>query len=234
MDDGVVDWGEHTEEEEPTNHALMAISSNSEVSLCSKLCIDSYNHIKALHDEQLNHKKEQDVKILAYDNAIKTFEAQVKNLQKQHASLNEKLTFQANKIYEKDEKLKKYRRIGEKALKDKEYLQNIVDKWENTNKKLFRLIDSGTSSNSKIGLGYEIKSNNEVLSYEEEMENTVFGCKEEDFVDKPVYNRFVKTDNFKGVPPPLRGDYTPNPGPEIDDSLYVYGKWVPQVPKCFR
>ncbi|GJX76100.1 putative ribonuclease H-like domain-containing protein [Tanacetum coccineum] len=30
MDDGIVNWGEHTEDEE-TNHALMAISSNSEV-----------------------------------------------------------------------------------------------------------------------------------------------------------------------------------------------------------
>ncbi|GKD50783.1 hypothetical protein Tco_1279759, partial [Tanacetum coccineum] len=29
MDDGVVNWGEHTVEEEETNHALMAISSNS-------------------------------------------------------------------------------------------------------------------------------------------------------------------------------------------------------------
>ncbi|GKC16230.1 ribonuclease H-like domain-containing protein [Tanacetum coccineum] len=56
MDDGVVNWGEHTVEEEEKNHALMAISSNNE----------------------------------------------------------------ANEIYEKDEKLKKYRRIGMKAIKEKE------------------------------------------------------------------------------------------------------------------
>ncbi|GJW45945.1 hypothetical protein Tco_0077591 [Tanacetum coccineum] len=30
MDDGIVNWGEHTEEEVETNHALMAISSNNE------------------------------------------------------------------------------------------------------------------------------------------------------------------------------------------------------------
>ncbi|GJV07127.1 ribonuclease H-like domain-containing protein [Tanacetum coccineum] len=30
MDDGVVNWGEHTVEEEETNHALMAISSNTQ------------------------------------------------------------------------------------------------------------------------------------------------------------------------------------------------------------
>ncbi|GJU91347.1 ribonuclease H-like domain-containing protein [Tanacetum coccineum] len=123
MDDGVVNWGEHTEEEVETNHALMAISSNNEVSLCSKTCIDSYNKLKTLCDEQTNQLGEQEVKILAYDQAVKKLEAQVVTFQKQQLSLNEQLTFQANELYEKDEKLKKYRRIGMKAVKEKEQLQ---------------------------------------------------------------------------------------------------------------
>ncbi|GJX99249.1 ribonuclease H-like domain-containing protein [Tanacetum coccineum] len=45
----------------------------------------------------------------------------------------------------------------------------------------------------------------------------------EDSVGKPLYSRFVKTNDFKGVPHPLSGDYTPKPQEEIDDSLYVYG-----------
>ncbi|GJT96316.1 hypothetical protein Tco_1091834 [Tanacetum coccineum] len=86
-------------------------------------------------------------------------------------------------------------------------------------------------STSKVGLGYEIKSNDEVLSYEEEMNRTVFNCTEEDFIDKPLYSRFSKTDSFKGVPHPLTRDYTPKPQQEIDESLYVYGKKGPQKPK---
>ncbi|GJU41044.1 hypothetical protein Tco_1194001 [Tanacetum coccineum] len=121
MDDGVVNWGDHTAEEE-TNHALMAISSNSEVSLCSKTCTDSYNKLKALCDEQTNQLGEQEAKILAYSQAVKKLESQIVTFQKQQFSLNEKLTFQANAIYEKDEKLKKYRRIGMKAIKEKEQL----------------------------------------------------------------------------------------------------------------
>ncbi|GJU23497.1 hypothetical protein Tco_1156839 [Tanacetum coccineum] len=78
MDDGVVNWGEHTVEEEETNHALMAISSNNE----------------------------------------------------------------ANEIYAKDEKLKKYRRIGMKAVKEKEQLQKTVDSWKNSSKNLWKLVDS--------------------------------------------------------------------------------------------
>ncbi|GJS15804.1 putative ribonuclease H-like domain-containing protein [Tanacetum coccineum] len=92
-------------------------------------------------------------------------------------------------------------------------------------------MDDGMTSNSKVGLGYEIQSNKEVLSYEEEMNRTVFQCTEKDFLNKPLYNRFSKTDNFKGVPHPLTGDYTPKPQEEIDDSLYVYGKKGPQKPE---
>ncbi|GJY58571.1 putative ribonuclease H-like domain-containing protein [Tanacetum coccineum] len=230
MDDGIVNWGEHTEDEE-TNHALMAISSSSEVSLCSKTCIDSYNTLKTLCDEQMNQLGDQEAQILAYSQAVKKLEAQLVTFQKQQLSLNEKLTFQANEIYEKDEKLKKYRRIGMKAVKEKEQLQKTLDSWKDSSKNLWRLINSGMSSNSKLGLGYEIQSNNEVLSYEEEMNFSVFNCTEEDSVGKPLYSRFIKTNDFKGVPHPLSGDYTPKPQEEIDESLYVYGKKGPQEPE---
>ncbi|GJX68460.1 ribonuclease H-like domain-containing protein [Tanacetum coccineum] len=100
MDDGVVNWGEHTVEEEETNHALMVISSNTELG-------------------------EQEAKILAYTLVVKKLEAQIVTFQKQQLSLNEQLTFQANEIYAKDEKLKRYRRIGMKAVKEKEQLKKI-------------------------------------------------------------------------------------------------------------
>ncbi|GJU11806.1 putative ribonuclease H-like domain-containing protein [Tanacetum coccineum] len=201
MDDGIVNWGEHTEAEE-TNHALMAISSSNEVSLCSKTCIDSYNKLKILCDEQMNQLGDQEAQILAYSQAVKKLEAQLVTSQKQQLSLNEKLAFQANEIHEKDEKLKRYRRIGMKAVKEKEQLQKTVDSWKDSSKNLWRLINSGMSSNDKLGLGFEIQSNDEVL-----------------------------IDLQKGVPPPLSGDYTPIPQEEIDNSLYVYGKKGPQKPE---
>ncbi|GJW14809.1 ribonuclease H-like domain-containing protein [Tanacetum coccineum] len=213
-----------------TNHALMAISSNTEVSLCSKSCIDSYNKLKTLYDEQMNQLGEQEAKILAYTLAVKKLEAQIVTFQKQQLSLNKQLTFQENEIYVKDEKLKRYRRIGMKAVKEKEQLQKTVDSWKNSSKNIWKLVDSGMTSNNKVGLGYEIQSNKEVLSYGEEMNRTVFQCTEKDFLNKPLYSRFSKIDNFKGVPHPLTGDYTPKPQEEIDDSLYVYGKKGPQKP----
>ncbi|GJV01279.1 hypothetical protein Tco_1334848 [Tanacetum coccineum] len=60
------------------------------------------------------------------------------------------------------------------------------------------------------------------------MNRTVFNSTEEDFIEKPVYNRFSKTDNLKGVPHPLKGDYTPKQQQKFDESFYVYGKKGPQ------
>ncbi|GJV44554.1 hypothetical protein Tco_1429090 [Tanacetum coccineum] len=147
MDDGIVNWGEHTEAEE-TNHALMAISSSNEVTLCSKTCIDSYNTLKTLCDEQMNQLGDQEAQILAYSQAVK-----------KTSSCKEK----------------------EQIAKNNRFIERILPRM------LWRLIDSGMSSNSKVGLGFEIQSNNEVLSFEEEMNFSVFKCSKEDSMGKPSY-----------------------------------------------
>ncbi|GKG25126.1 hypothetical protein Tco_0395754, partial [Tanacetum coccineum] len=59
---------------------------------------------------------DQEAQILAYSKVVKKLEAQLVTSQKQQLSLNENLAFQANEIHEKDEKLKRYRRIGMKAV----------------------------------------------------------------------------------------------------------------------
>ncbi|GJT12267.1 hypothetical protein Tco_0859309 [Tanacetum coccineum] len=102
---------------------------------------------------------DQEAQILAYSQAVKKLEAQIVTFQKQQLSLNEQLTFQANEIYAKDEKLKRYGRIGMKALKEKEQLKKIVDSWKDSSKNLWKLIDSGMSSTSKVGLGRFTKTN---------------------------------------------------------------------------
>ncbi|GJU24843.1 ribonuclease H-like domain-containing protein [Tanacetum coccineum] len=105
--------------------------------------------------------------------------------------------------------------------------KKIVDSWKDSSKNLWKLVNSGMTSNSKVGLGYGIKSNNEVLSYEEEMNCTVFNCTEEDFVDKPLYNRFSKTDNLKDSTPLTEGTILPKPQQEIDRILVCSRSNIP-------
>ncbi|GJW98369.1 putative ribonuclease H-like domain-containing protein [Tanacetum coccineum] len=108
------------------------------------------------------------------------------------------------------EKLKKYRRIGMKAVKDKDALQKIVDSWFASSKNLWKLIDCGMSSTVKLGLGHSIKSNAEVLGYEEEMSRGIFVLRE---TDEGYYDIHFTADSKQE---------------DIDDSLYVYGKHGPQ------
>ncbi|GKA37836.1 hypothetical protein Tco_0724401 [Tanacetum coccineum] len=182
------------------------------------------------HQEAGKQEKNQ-MGLLTMDDGIVNWGEHTEDEETNHALMAISSSNEANEIYEKDEKLKKYRRIGMKTVKEKEQLQKTSDSWKDSSKNLWRLINSGMSSNSKIGLGYEIKSNNEVLSYKEEMNFSVFKDSEEDSVGKPLYSRFIKANDFKGVPHPLSGDYTPKPQEEIDESLYVYGKKGPQDPK---
>ncbi|GJS71093.1 hypothetical protein Tco_0703934 [Tanacetum coccineum] len=195
IDEGQINWVEQTTDEE-LNHALMAFTVNNEVSMCSKLCLDSYNALQAKYDELQSKFGDQEAALTAHKLAVKKLESQLRASHKQQSSLTEKLNFQANQIFEKDEKLKKYRRIGMKAVKDKDALQKIVDSWFASSKNLWKLIGCGMSSTVKIGLGYGIQSNTEV--------------------------------EYKGVPHPLSGDYTPREQEDIDDSLYEYGKYGPQ------
>ncbi|GKB57694.1 hypothetical protein Tco_0913880, partial [Tanacetum coccineum] len=72
-------------------------------------------------------------------------------------------------------------------------------------------------------------SNAEVLGYEEEISRGIFAFRETNagYNDIPLYSRFKQVE-YKGVPHPLSGDYTPREQEDIDDSLYEYGKYGPQ------
>ncbi|GJW62945.1 putative ribonuclease H-like domain-containing protein [Tanacetum coccineum] len=129
---------------------------------------------------------------------------------------------EVNEIYEKVKILKDIRRIGMKSCSNRQgTIAENIRFMEVSSKNLWRLINSGMSSNSKVGLGYGITSNKEVLSYEEEINCSVFNCTKEDFIGKPLYCRFTKTNDFKGVPHPLNGDYTSKAQEEINDSLIL-------------
>ncbi|GJS63087.1 hypothetical protein Tco_0677651 [Tanacetum coccineum] len=115
----------------------------------------------------------------------------------------------------------------------KNALQKIVDSWFASLKSLEANVRLGiVNCYVKIGLGYGIQSNAEVLGYEEEISRRIFASRETDagYNDKPLYNRFKQVE-YKGVPYPLSSDYTPREQEDIDDSLYEYGKYGPPQPQ---
>ncbi|GJS88816.1 putative ribonuclease H-like domain-containing protein [Tanacetum coccineum] len=152
------------------------------------------------HQEAGKQEKNQ-MGLLTMDDGIVNWGEHTKDEETNHALMAISSSSEANEIYQKDEKLKKYKRIGMKAVKEKEQLQKTLDSWKDSSKNLWRLINSGMSSSK------------------------------EDSVGKPLYSRFIKTNDFKSVSHPLSGIYTTLHTRRIDESLYVYGKKGPQEPE---
>ncbi|GJW94605.1 hypothetical protein Tco_0174277 [Tanacetum coccineum] len=85
--------------------------------------------------------------------------------------------------------------------------RTINAKWKESSKNMDKLINSSMSSRSKFGLGFgETFGSDEVF---DPSAPSIFDTTPEDVEGKPLYNRFVKTDRIKAVPPPLSGNYIP-------------------------
>ncbi|GJZ67586.1 hypothetical protein Tco_0630826 [Tanacetum coccineum] len=82
--------------------------------------------------------------------------------------------------------------------------------------------DTEMSARDKAGLGYGDQMNKGVLSYENEVFQSVFVSRTSDIEDSPVNDRYAE--GMHAVPPPMTGIYIPSgPDKEIDDSQFTYG-----------
>ncbi|GJS40184.1 hypothetical protein Tco_0565227 [Tanacetum coccineum] len=82
LDGDGVDWTGHAEDEQE-NFALIAYSnsgSDTEVTSCSKECVESYAKLNKLYDEQREQVGDASIEIQAYTQALKKVEAQLKLL----------------------------------------------------------------------------------------------------------------------------------------------------------
>ncbi|GKA55811.1 hypothetical protein Tco_0754883 [Tanacetum coccineum] len=80
------------------------------------------------------------------------------------------------------------------------------------------------SANDKFGLGYGDHRYDGILSYENEVLQSVFMNKESELEKQPLYDRFVTAGGMHVVPPPMTGNYMPSgPDIEVDYSQFTYG-----------
>ncbi|GKC62469.1 hypothetical protein Tco_1095067, partial [Tanacetum coccineum] len=80
----------------------------------------------------------------------------------------------------------------QEAQREKEDLKAKVEKWHNSSKNLGKLLNTQMSANDKFGLGYGDHRYDGILSYENEVLQSVFMNKESELVNQPLYDS-VKT-----------------------------------------
>nr|GEX82703.1 ribonuclease H-like domain, Gag-pre-integrase domain protein [Tanacetum cinerariifolium] len=97
-----------------------------------------------------------------------------------------------------------------------------TEKWRNSSKNLFRLIDSSISVRTKVGLGFTNYISENELGWDDST-FSVFTTNSEDVEGRPTFHRFTKTDSIKVVPPPLSRDYTSlSDHADLDESQMSY------------
>ncbi|GJU29038.1 hypothetical protein Tco_1172627 [Tanacetum coccineum] len=226
LDGEGVDWTGHAEDEQE-NFALMAYSnsgSDTEVKSCSKECVESYAKLKKLYDEQREQLGDASIEIQAYTQALKKVEAQLVTHQKNQLWYEEKIRFMKIDLDDKTDVLTYHKKLLAEAVKEKEELKTKLENFQSSSKGLSKLLNSQMSTRDKSGLGYGDQVHNGVLSYENEVFQSVFDSRSSDVENSSVHERFENVEGMHAVPPPMTGNYMPlGPNREVDDSMFTYG-----------
>ncbi|GJU28821.1 hypothetical protein Tco_1172410 [Tanacetum coccineum] len=219
-----IDWTNHSEDKV---YALMACNSSDsdiEVISCSNKCKESYANLKKLYDAQREQLSDASIEIKAYSQGLKKVEAQLVAHQQGQLWYEQKIKFMKIDLDDKTDVLTYHKKLLAEAQKEKEDLKAKVEKWHNSSKNLSKLLNTQMSANDKFGLGYGDHRYDGILSYENEVLQSVFMNKESELEKQPLYDRFVTADGMHAVPPPMTGNYMPSgPDIEVDYSQFTYG-----------
>nr|GEU38057.1 putative ribonuclease H-like domain-containing protein [Tanacetum cinerariifolium] len=221
-----------TEEASTTGDAgefvLMGITS--EVHNYSFGCENKYNELHKKYNELNEQNGEYFIQVQAYKNSLKTLEKQKRVLQRNQLALEHKIRVLSIELENTYNLLKHSERINVDVETAKKDLQIKLDnhliqteKWRNSSKNLFRLIESSMSVRTKIGLGFNNCIRENELGWDDSA-FSVFTTNSEDVEGRTLFHRFVKADSMKVVPLPLSGDYTSlSYHSDLDESQMSYG-----------
>ncbi|GJT34392.1 ribonuclease H-like domain-containing protein [Tanacetum coccineum] len=217
-----VDWTNHSEDEDYALMACNSSDSDTEVISCSNKCKESYANLKKLYDAQREQLNDASIEIKAYSQGLKKVEAQLVAHQQGQLWYEQKIKFMKIDLDDKTDVLTYHKKLLAEAQKEKEDLKAKVEKWHNSSKNLGKLLNTQMSANDKFGLGYGDHRYDGILSYENEVLQSVFMNKESDLENQPLNDRFAE--GMHAVPPPMTGNYMPTgPEIEIDYSQFTYG-----------
>ncbi|GKA54753.1 hypothetical protein Tco_0753702 [Tanacetum coccineum] len=179
---------------------------------------------KALAQTLREQLGDASIEIQAYTQALKKVEAQLVCQQQNQLVYKEKIRFMKIDLDDKTNVLTYHKKLLAEAIKEKEELKTKLENFQSSSKGLSKLLNSRMSAKDKSGLGYGDQIHEGVLSYENEVLESVFDSRSSDVEDSHLYDRFAKVERMHTVPPPMTGIYMP---PKfdfgIDESNFTYG-----------
>ncbi|GKA00376.1 hypothetical protein Tco_0672926 [Tanacetum coccineum] len=157
------DWSDQAEED-PTNFALMAYSStssscstNSEVSNdsnCCSSCLECVKDLKEQNEQLFKDLRIARISVVSYKTGLESVEARLLDFKKNEFVYEEYIKLLKREIYLRDLDITELKRKLELATKEKDEVQLIVRKFENSSKSISKLLDSQIMDKCKTELGY--------------------------------------------------------------------------------
>ncbi|GJT94894.1 ribonuclease H-like domain-containing protein [Tanacetum coccineum] len=159
------DWSDQAEEG-PTNFALMAYSltsstssTNSEVSNdsnCCSSCLEYVKDLKEQNEQLVKDLRTTRISVVSYKTVLESVEARLLVFKKNEFVYEEDIKLLKREIYLKDLDITKFKRKLELAIKEKDEVQLVVQKFENSSKNLSKLLDRQIMDKCKTRLGYNV------------------------------------------------------------------------------
>ncbi|GJV71561.1 hypothetical protein Tco_1491556 [Tanacetum coccineum] len=197
---GGYDWSYQAEEEQPTNHALMAFtssgsssSSESEVDSCSKTCVKAYASLKEQYDNLSSDYKKSQFNLVSYKAGLELVEARLVYYKKNETVLEDSINVLKLEVRLRDNALDVYKLNLEKAEAERDQLKQTLEKFQNSSKSLNEILECQVIDKFKKGLGY-----NAATAASPAVEGF------ENLIDKSKSDKA-----YHAVPPPLTGNFIP-------------------------
>ncbi|GJT91405.1 ribonuclease H-like domain-containing protein [Tanacetum coccineum] len=197
---GGYDWSYQAEEEQPTNHALMAFtssgsssSSESEVDSCSKTCVKAYASLKEQYDNLSSDYKKSQFNLVSYKAGLESVEARLVHYKKNETVLEDSINVLKLEVRLRDNALDVYKLNLEKAEAERDQLKQTLEKFQNSSKSLNEILECQVIDKFKKGLGYDAA--------------TAASPAVEGFVN--LTDKSGSDKAYHAVPPPLTGNFIP-------------------------
>ncbi|GJS27184.1 ribonuclease H-like domain-containing protein [Tanacetum coccineum] len=184
-------------------------SSDSEVSICSKACLKSYETLKEHYDNLTTDFNKSQLNVGAYKAGLEFVEARLDVYKKNEVVFEEDIKILKLDIKLRDNALTELRKKFEKAEKERDDLKLTLEKFGNSSKNLSKLLEIQVSDKFKIGVGYDIQ-----------------------VVDSQENERYKTSEEYHDVPPPCTGNFMPPKYDLIlsDKGEYVFSESVTSIP----
>nr|GEX88785.1 putative ribonuclease H-like domain-containing protein [Tanacetum cinerariifolium] len=202
---GSYDWS-YQAEEEPTNFALMALSSSSsnsssdcEVLTCTKACSKAYSHLQTQYDSLTENFRKSQFDVMSYRTGLESVEARLLVYKQNESVLEENIKLLNIEVQLRDTALAALRQKLETTEKERDDLNMKLEKFQTSSKRLTDLLASQTSK--KAGLGYNSKVFTQAMF---DCENYYSSESDNDcWPPSNLYDRFVPSGGYHAVPPLL-------------------------------